>query len=102
MPADNSISQESSKHHGNGSDPYRCYNSEKTPSCAEWSLTFGNYCRHSLDSLFGANDERCPKDCKHKAPDASVKQFDVTFFESGARAAAKISRLLSLQPKGKS
>lgn len=95
MPADNFISQLPSEHHGNGDSPYSCYYKECKPSIASWSLDYG-FCRHSLDTLFGAEDKRCPRDCTHKAPSKVVKEFNDVFMSKGAAKAALVAGCFKL------
>ena len=70
MPADPTMPALTA-HHGDAAKPY-----------------YG-YCRHSLDTLVGRDDPRCPADCRHKAPAAVVTQFDKLFLWHGAAKAAK-------------
>lgn len=87
MPADETIPSAPSAHHGDGNAPYQCHKA-KTPPGAAWAIDFG-YCRHSLDSMMGRHDPRCPVDCPHKAPAAVAEEFDKLFTWRGAvRAAA--------------
>ena len=89
MPADNSLPQ-SSPLNSDASRPYTCHARPKPPG-AEFAINYG-YCRHSLDTLVGRDDPRCPADCKHKAPPAVVTQFDKLFWWHGAAKAAKWAR----------
>ena len=90
MPADTSLNQAPSAMHGDAAKPYRCHQDDNPPG-AEWAIDHG-YCRHSLDTLVGRDDPRCPADCKHKAPPAVVTQFDKLFWWHGAAKAAKWAR----------
>lgn len=90
MPADETLPQVSSKHHGDGVSPYPCYAWPKAPS-APWSLKYG-FCRHSLDSLNGSTDPRCPASCPHKAPKGTDEVFDDAFARLGASGAAEMMR----------
>ena len=89
MPADLTM-PERTAHHGDAAVHYRCHADEQPPG-AEWSIHYG-YCRHSLDSLVGSTDPRCPAACPHKAPAAVVTQFDKLFWWHGAAKAAKWAR----------
>lgn len=87
MPADPTISQAPSRHHGNAAQHYPCHKADTAPG-SSWSIEYG-YCRHSLDYLSGKDDHRCPANCKHKAPEPVVQRFTTLFNTVGAiRAAA--------------
>ena len=90
MPADTSLNQAPSAHHGSAARPYACHSGDRPPG-AEFAIDYG-YCRHSLDTLVGRDDPRCPADCRHKALPAVVTQFDKLFHWRGAAAAAGWSR----------
>lgn len=95
MPADSSLPQTPSAHHGDSSKPYPCHAWENPP-IAPWSIDYG-YCRHSLDSQpphakIGSSDPRCPRDCPHKAPGAAVMVFTRLFYTKGAKAAAEATK----------
>ena len=89
MPADPTMPALTA-HHGDAAKPYRCHQDDNPPG-AEWAIDYG-YCRHSLDTLVGRDDPRCPADCRHKAPAAVAAQFDKLFHWRGAAAAAGWSR----------
>ena len=89
MPADNSLPQ-SSPLNSDASRPYTCHARPKPPG-AEFAIDYG-FCRHSLDTLVGRDDPRCPQTCPHKAPAAVVTQFDKLFWWHGAAKAAKWAR----------
>ena len=90
MPADTSLSQAPSAMNGDASRPYGCHADARPPG-AEFATNYG-YCRHSLDTLVGRDDPRCPADCRHKAPAAVAGQFDKLFWWHGAAKAAKWAR----------
>ena len=90
MPADTSLNQAPSAMHGDASRPYGCHADARPPG-AEFAIDYG-YCRHSLDTLVGRDDPRCPADCRHKAPPMVVAQFDKLFAWRGASAAAAWAR----------
>lgn len=90
MPADESLPKTSSIHHGSASKPYPCHAWPKPPGAA-WALDHG-YCRHSLDTLHGSSDPRCPQGCPHKAPEKFSQVFDKHFQWRGGADAAKVSR----------
>ena len=73
MPADLTM-PERTERHGDAARPYGCYYDRRPPG-AEFAIDYG-YCRHSLDTLVGRDDPRCPAACPHKAPAAVVTQFD--------------------------
>lgn len=89
MPADLTMPERTALHSA-AAVHYRCHADERPPG-AEWSIHYG-YCRHSLDSLVGFTDPRCPGDCQHKAPRSVVVHFDKLFLWRGAAAAAKWAR----------
>ena len=89
MPADLTM-PERTERHGDAARPYRCHADDRPPG-AEWAINYG-YCRHSLDTLVGHDDPRCPADCRHKAPPMVVAKFDKLFMWRGAAAAAKYAR----------
>ena len=86
MPADNTL-PEITDRHGDGDAPYPCHKWPKAPG-ADWALNHG-YCRHSLDTMCGVHDPRCPADCPHKAPAAVAKTFEKRLHWLGAQAAAE-------------
>lgn len=95
MPADPSISNAPSAHHGNGDKPYPCA-AWPAPPGAPWSVDYG-YCRTSLDlhqphERIGSTDPRCPVDCQHKAPEGVAVKFSKQFAWRGAVAAAAMAR----------
>ena len=90
MPADTSLNQAPSAHHGSAARPYACHADDRPPG-AEFAINYG-YCRHSLDVLVGRDDPRCLADCRHKAPGSVATQFDKLFWWHGAAAAAKWAR----------
>ena len=90
MPADTSLNQAPSAHHGSAARPYACHTDARPPG-AEFAIDYG-FCRTSLDVLTGSTDPRCPADCRHKAPAAVVAQFDKLFAWRGASAAAAWAR----------
>ena len=90
MPADTSLNQAPSAHHGSAARPYACHTDARPPG-AEFAIDYG-FCRTSLDALTGSTDPRCPADCPHKAPAAVVTQFDKLFHWRGASAAAAWAR----------
>ena len=90
MPADTSLNQAPSAHHGSAARPYACHTDARPPG-AEFAIDYG-FCRTSLDALTGSTDPRCPADCRHKAPAAVVTQFDKLFHWRGASAAAAWAR----------
>lgn len=77
MPADNSLDQAPSVHHGNASEPYPCHKRAAPPN-SQWGIDYG-YCRTSLDVL-------------HKAPAPVVVKFTKLFHWRGASAAAAWAR----------
>ena len=89
MPADLTM-PERTERHGDAARPYRCHADDRPPG-AEWAINYG-YCRHSLDTLVGHDDPRCPADCRHKAPTMVVAKFDKLFMWRGASAAAAWAR----------
>lgn len=89
MPADHAL-PERTERHGDASRPYTCHARPKPPG-AEFAIDYG-YCRHSLDTLVGHTDPRCPADCRHKAPPMIVLQFEKLFRWHGARGAAEFAR----------
>ena len=89
MPADLTM-PERTERHGDAARPYRCHADDRPPG-AEFAINYG-YCRHSLDTLVGSTDPRCPADCRHKAPPMVVAQFDKLFMWRGASAAAEWAR----------
>ena len=89
MPADPTMPALTA-HHGDAAKPYRCHQDDNPPG-AEWAINYG-YCRHSLDTLVGHDDPRCPADCRHKAPPMVVAKFDKLFMWRGASAAAAWAR----------
>ena len=89
MPADLTM-PERTERHGDAARPYRCHADDRPPG-AEWAINYG-YCRHSLDTLVGHDDPRCPADCRHKAPPMVVAKFDKLFMWRGAAKAAKWAR----------
>ena len=90
MPADTSLNQAPSAHHGSAARPYACHTDARPPG-AEFAIDYG-FCRTSLDALTGSTDPRCPADCRHKAPAAVAAQFDKLFWWHGAAKAAKWAR----------
>ena len=90
MPADTSLNQAPSAHHGSAARPYACHTDARPPG-AEFAIDYG-FCRTSLDTLTGSTDPRCPADCRHKAPPMVVAQFDKLFAWRGASAAAAWAR----------
>lgn len=97
MPADNSLSQAPSAHHGNGDAPYACSKRQQPPGRADFAIDYGGYCRTSLDHhpashKVGSTDPRCPPDCAHKAPKSVAIRFTKLFVWQGAQAAAKMAR----------
>ena len=86
MPADTSLNQAPSAHHGSAARPYACHTAARPPG-AEFAIDYG-FCRTSLDALTGSTDPRCPADCRHKAPPMVVAKFDKLFMWRGASAAA--------------
>lgn len=90
MPVDPSLPDAPTALHGSAELPYPCHAWAEPPG-ADWARDYG-YCRHSLDVLSGLNDPRCPADCKHKAPQGVVAQFDKLFNWRGAEAAAEWAR----------
>ena len=95
MPADNSLSQEPSARHSNGSAPYPC-SASPTPPGSNWSIDYG-YCRTSLDwhgpnNPQGTGDPRCPADCQHKAPIEVAIGFIKRWPIGGAMEAAAWAR----------
>ena len=91
MPADTTIPQAPSRHHGDASAPYPC-SAAATPPRAAWSIDYG-YCRTSLDwhgagIPQGHGDPRCPNTCPHKAPVKVAVEFDQRFARDGAVGAA--------------
>ena len=94
MPADHTLPQEPSIHHGDGRAPYPCASGLRPPG-APWSMDYG-YCRTSLDlhaDGFGSSDPRCPKTCSHKAPASLVESFSKQFEWRGAGVAAEHARI---------
>lgn len=98
MPADNTLSQEPSAKHSNGSAPYPCSAQDAPPGPreAKWAFDYG-YCRTSLDHQpphfrQGSTDPRCPRECPHKAPQAVAVRFTQIFLSKGARKAAEYSK----------
>lgn len=89
MPADHTLPARTA-HHGNGDAPYPCYEWPELPH-PEPFVDYG-YCRHSLDTLAGIDDPRCPVDCPHKAPADVADEFDRIFKSSGAQLAARYAR----------
>ena len=89
MPADLTM-PERTERHGDAARPYRCHADDRPPG-AEFAINYG-YCRHSLDTLTGSTDPRCPAACQHKAPATVVAQFDKVFHWRGASAAAAWAR----------
>lgn len=89
MPADLTM-PERTERHGDAARPYRCHADDQPPG-AEFAIDYG-FCRHSLDTLIGSTDPRCPADCRHKAPAAVAAQFDKLFWWHGAAAAAAWAR----------
>ena len=89
MPADLTMPALTERH-GDAAKPYGCYYDRRSPG-AEFAIDYG-FCRHSLDTLTGSTDPRCPADCRHKAPAAVVTQFDKLFHWRGAEAAAGWAR----------
>ena len=89
MPADTTLSDKPSARHGNGDAPYVCSGWDK-PARAEWSLNY-THCRHSLEPE-NFTDKRCPKDCKHRAPELVALKFHEVFKAKGAIAAAEAIR----------
>ena len=79
MPADESLSTAPSIHHSNAADPYPCYNRPTSPGVVPGVWVKYGYCRHSLDTMCGSSDTRCPKDCRHKAPPDVVNTFNQKF-----------------------
>lgn len=95
MPADNTLPQVSSPHHGSASRPYPCSRWPEPPG-ADWAIKYG-YCRSSLDwhglnSKLGSGDPRCPSTCPHKAPHDVAVGFNGVFAELGAQGAAEWTR----------
>ncbi len=95
MPADESLQQTPSAHHGDASKPYPCSQADAPPGSA-WGIDYG-YCRTSLDNRpladkVGSSDPRCPADCKHKATKAVAMQFQRLFLMHGAQTAAAFVR----------
>jgi len=97
MPADTSLNQAPSAHHGSAARPYACHTDARPPG-AEFAIDYG-FCRTSLDALTGSTDPRCPADCRHKAPPMVVAQFEKLFQWHGARGAAEFARQQRLQSK---
>ena len=95
MPADNTLSQAPSAHHGNAAEPYPCHAAPKPPG-ASWAISYG-FCRTSMDVLHGSTDPRCPQGCKHKAPERVVVQFDELYKLRGNAAAAEYARGIACQ-----
>ena len=89
MPADLTM-PERTERHGDAARPYGCY-CDRRPPGAEFAIDYG-FCRHSLDTLTGSTDPRCPADCRHKAPAAVAAQFGKLFWWHGAAKAAKWAR----------
>jgi hypothetical protein len=95
MPADTSLPQAPSAHHGDGDAPYPCSAWPEPPGGAAF-IDYG-YCRTSLDyhgpsSPQGHGDPRCPSTCPHKAPLKVAVGFGKQYTWHGAVKAAEWAR----------
>jgi len=95
MPADTTLPQAPSAHHGNGDAPYPCSTWPEPPG-ADWAINHGG-CRHSLGwygegNPQGHGDPRCPSTCQHKASQDIAIGYAREYSEHGAVAAAAWAR----------
>lgn len=91
MPADHSLSQTPTAHHGDASAPYPC-SARNAPPIGPGFINYG-YCRTSLDwhgrgSPQGQGDPRCPASCPNKAPEKVAVEFGRRYERDGNLAAA--------------